>query len=200
MPFIIMQQVQPSFIMVMQQSQQAWIMSVQALSPLVQVMQQPFSIISHLHMPIIRLQQQTIIPFIIMQQVHMPPAIMVQRFCIMVHDTLSSHVQVIFMPPSHFSILMVQRGIIMVPMPAGIMPVMPVIPLVPIMPPCMPVMPVIAPRFIIMLTIAVSPVVISDSNAPPPSAGASMSIIRATPSPCKGYSTKNSKCHHYRYA
>ncbi|MBV8557058.1 MAG: hypothetical protein JO116_15960, partial [Planctomycetaceae bacterium] len=98
MPFIIMQQVQPSFIMVMQQSQQAWIMSVLALSPLVQVMQQPFSIISHLHMPIIMLQQQTIIPFIIMQQVHMPPAIMVQRFCIMVHDTLSSHVQVIFMP------------------------------------------------------------------------------------------------------
>ncbi|MBV8266651.1 MAG: hypothetical protein JO252_10025 [Planctomycetaceae bacterium] len=33
MPFIIMQQVQPSFIMVMQQSQQAWIISVQALSP-----------------------------------------------------------------------------------------------------------------------------------------------------------------------
>jgi hypothetical protein len=160
MPFIITQQGQPAFIIVVQQSQQAWIMSQQALSPLVQVMQQPSAVISHLHMPIVRLQQQTIIPFIIMQQVHMPPAIMVQRFCIMVHDVLSSHVQVIVMPPSHFAIFMVQRGTIMVPMPAGVVPVMPV---VPIMPPSMPVMPVIAPRFIIMLTIVVSPVVLSDS-------------------------------------
>ena len=200
MPFIITQQVQPAFIIVVQQSQQAWIMSQQALSPLVQVMQQPSAVISHWHMPIVRLQQQTIIPFLIRQQVHMPPAIMVQRFCTMVHDILSSHVQVIVMPPSHFSIFMVQRGTIMVPMPAGIVPVMPVVPVVPIMPPSMPVMHVIAPRFIIMLTIAVSPVVLSDSNAPPPSAGASMSIIKVTPSPCKGYSTKNFEYHHYRYA
>ena len=67
------------------QSQQAWIISQHLLSPLVQVMQTPSSVISHLHMPIVRLQQQTIMPFIIMQQLHMPPAIIVQRFCIMLH-------------------------------------------------------------------------------------------------------------------
>ena len=150
MPFIIMQQVQPSFIRVMQQSQQAWIMSAQALSPLVQVMQQPSAIISHLHMPIIRLQQQTIIPFIIMQQVHMPPAIMVQRFCIMVHDILSSHVQVIFMPPSHFSIFMVQRGIIIMFIPGGIVVGAPIVP----MPMPMPAVP-IPMRSIIMLVMLV---------------------------------------------
>ena len=42
----------------------------------------------------------------------MPPASMVQRFCIMLHAILSSQVQVIFMPPVHFSIFMVQRGTI----------------------------------------------------------------------------------------
>ena len=70
-----MQQVQPAFIMAAMQSQHAWIMAPQSLSPLVQVIVQPLSVISHLHMPIIRLQQQAIIPFIIMQQLHMPPAI-----------------------------------------------------------------------------------------------------------------------------
>jgi hypothetical protein len=74
----------------------------------------------------VKLQQQTIIPFIIMQQEHMPPASMVQRFCIMLHAIGSSHVQVIFMPPVTFSILTVQRGTIIMlaagmaaPMPAG---------------------------------------------------------------------------------
>ena len=43
----------------------------------------------------------------------MPPASMVHRFCIMLHAIGSSQVQVIFMPPLHFSILMVQRGTIM---------------------------------------------------------------------------------------
>ena len=72
------------------QSQQAWIIAQQAGSPLVQVMQTPSSVISHLHMPIVMLQQQTIMPFIIMQQLHMPPAIIVQRFCIIVAVILSS--------------------------------------------------------------------------------------------------------------
>src|SRR6516225_2573976 len=72
---------------------------------------QDASIMSHLQMPMVRLQVQTAMPFIIMQQVTMPPAIMVQRFCIMVQAALSSHVQVIFIPPVHFSIFMVQRGI-----------------------------------------------------------------------------------------
>jgi len=112
MLFIIMQQVQPALDMAIMHSQQAWIIEQQAVSPLVQVMHTPSSVISHLHMPIVMLQQQTIMPFIIMQQLHMPPAIMVQRFCIIVAFILSSHVHVIFMPPLHFSIFIVQRGTI----------------------------------------------------------------------------------------
>jgi hypothetical protein len=127
-PLIIMQQVQPAFIMAAMHSQHAWIMAAQSLSPLVQVMVQPFSVISHLHMPIIRLQQQTIIPFIIMQQLHMPPVSIMQRFCSMPADTASSQVQVIFMPPGHFSIVIVQRGTISMFMPVGIVPAAPIIP------------------------------------------------------------------------
>ncbi len=78
--FIIRQQVQPAFIMVAMQSQQAWIMAAHWASPLVQVTLTPLSVISHLHMPIVRLQQQTTMPFIIRQQLHMPPWNMVQRF------------------------------------------------------------------------------------------------------------------------
>jgi hypothetical protein len=122
------QQVHPAFIMAAQQSQQAWIMAQHSLSPLVQVMVQPISVISTLHMPIIRLQQQTIMPFIIMQQLHMPPAIMVQRFWSMPAEAASSQVQVIFMPPAHFSMAMVQRGIIIMFMAAGMAAVPPIIP------------------------------------------------------------------------
>jgi hypothetical protein len=91
--FIITQQVQPSLSMQAMQSQHAWI-------------------ISQVHMPIVRLQQQTIIPFIIMQQLHMPPASIRHRFWTMPHATLSSQEQTIFMPPVHFSIFSVQRGTI----------------------------------------------------------------------------------------
>ena len=107
-----MQQTQPALSMVAMQSQQDWIISQQALSPLVQVTHMPLSVISHLHMPMVRLQQQTT------HAVHhhaaaatcRPPS-SVQRCCIMLQAALSSHVQVIFMPPVHFSIFMVQRGI-----------------------------------------------------------------------------------------
>jgi hypothetical protein len=109
-------------------SQHAWIMAQQSLSPLVQVMVQPFSVISHLHRPIIRLQAQTVIPFIIMQQLHRPPAIIMQRFCSMPADIASSQVQVIFMPPVHFSIFIVQRGTIIMFMPAGVVPAALIIP------------------------------------------------------------------------
>jgi hypothetical protein len=98
------------------------------LSPLVQVMHTPFSIISHLHIPIIMLQQQTIMPFIIMQQPHMPPASIVHRLCIMPTDILSSLVQVIFMPPVHFSTVIVHRGTIIMFMPVGIVPGDPIVP------------------------------------------------------------------------
>ena len=80
MLFMHMQQTQPAVNMEAMQSQQAWIIEQQAGLPLVQVMHAPSSVISHLHMPIVMLQQQTIMPFIITQQLHIPPAIMVQRF------------------------------------------------------------------------------------------------------------------------
>jgi hypothetical protein len=110
--FIITQQVQPAFIMQLRQSQQAWIISQHLLSPEVQVTQTPLSVISHLHIPMVRLQQQTIMPFMVMQQLHMPPCSIVQRFCIMLHAIWSSHEQVIFIPPWHFSNFIVQRGTI----------------------------------------------------------------------------------------
>ena len=59
----------------------------------------------------------------------MPPAIMVQRFCIMLQAAMSSQVQVIFMPPVHFSIFMVQRGTIIMfgaIGPIGIVPDIPI--------------------------------------------------------------------------
>jgi hypothetical protein len=137
MLFIMTQQVQPDCIMVLMHSQQAWIMAAQSLSPLVQVMTTPSLVISHLHMPIVMLQQHTIMPFIMQQQEHMVPAMAAQRFCRVLAATLSGQTQVIFMPPVHFSILMVQRGTIgmviagmppgMVVMPGVIMPGMPVI-------------------------------------------------------------------------
>jgi hypothetical protein len=140
-PPIITQQVQPPFMQPIRQSQQPWIISQQPWSPLVQVMQQPFLVISTLQLPIIRLQVQTITPFIMQQTLHMPPAIMVQRFCIMVQETVSSQVQVIFMPPVHFSTFMVQRGTMtMFGAVVGMLPVIGVVLL----------MPVIAVRSIIM--------------------------------------------------
>jgi hypothetical protein len=118
--FIITQHVQPAFIIEAQQSQQAWIIAQHALSPLVQVIVQPSSVVSQRHMAIIRLQQQTIIPFIIMQHEHIPPASIAQRFCSVAADILSSHLHTMRIPPSHFSIFMVQRGTIIMFMPVGI--------------------------------------------------------------------------------
>jgi len=125
--FIIRQQTQPDFIIVIMQSQQPWIIAQHAASPLVQVTQTPLSVISHLHMPIVRLQQQTIMPFIIMQQLHMPPASILHRFCTMPQAILSSQEQVIFIPPLHFSILSVQRGTMSQFMTPGIAVVVPAI-------------------------------------------------------------------------
>ena len=115
-----MQQVQPAFIMAVMQSQQAWIIS-QHRSPLVQVMQTPSLVISHLHMPMVRLQQQTIMPFIIMQQTAHAAG---HHGAEVLHHAAGHRVvaeQVIFMPPVHFSIFMVQRGTIIMFMD-GVMP------------------------------------------------------------------------------
>lgn len=96
----------------MMQSQHAWIMSQHILSPLVQVTQHPFAVISHLHIAIVRLQQHTTMPFIVQHTEHMPPAIIAHRFCIIAHAAGSSQVQVIFIPPAHFSTFIVHRGTI----------------------------------------------------------------------------------------
>jgi len=109
---IIRQQVQPQSMQQLRQSQQAWIISQQLWSPLVQVMQQPVSVISNRHMPIVKLTVQQVMPFIMQQQLHMPPASIVHRFCTMLQAILSSHTQVILKPPVHFSTLKVQRGTI----------------------------------------------------------------------------------------
>jgi hypothetical protein len=81
----------------------------------------PLGVISHLHRPIVRLQVQRAMPFCIMQQLTMPPAIMVQRFCIMVQAALSSHVHMIFSPSVHVSIFIVQRGIMSHCAPVGVL-------------------------------------------------------------------------------
>jgi hypothetical protein len=147
-PFIIMQQLQPAVIMLAQQSQQAWIIAQQLLSPLVQVTQTPMSVASHLHMPIVKLQQQTIIPFIIMQQLHIPPAIIVQRFCSIPAEALSSQTQVIFIPPLHFSNVILHRGTIVMFVAEGVVAAGPVIP--------MPGIPITG-RSVIMALIIVHP-------------------------------------------
>jgi hypothetical protein len=124
--FIITQQQQPALSIEAMQSQQAWIIAQQLASPEVQVIVQPCLVISHLHMPIVRLQQQTIMPFMVMQQLTMPPCSMVQRFCIIEAATGSSQVQVIFMPSLVFSILKVQRGTIIMLGAIGMVPGLPI--------------------------------------------------------------------------
>jgi hypothetical protein len=59
--------------MVAMQSQHDAIMAAHFWSPEVQVTLMPLSVISHLQMPIVRLQQQTMAPLSIVQQEHMPP-------------------------------------------------------------------------------------------------------------------------------
>jgi hypothetical protein len=107
-----MQQVQPDFRHAVRQSQQPWIMSQQALSPLVQVIVQPSLVISHLQTPIIRLQVQTTIPFMTQHMLHIPPASIEQRFCIIAQAVGSVQTQATFIPPDIFSTLKVQRGTI----------------------------------------------------------------------------------------
>jgi hypothetical protein len=149
LPPIITQQVQPDFMHAIMQSQHDWIMSQHCLSPEVQVIQHPSFVISHLHIPIVKLQQQTIMPFIIQQTEHMAPAVIEQRFCIIAQAAGSSHEQVIFIPPWHFSIFIVQRGTMTM---FGVMGVIPVIE--PGMPMPGDVMPVAAIGFIIAVTMS----------------------------------------------
>jgi hypothetical protein len=73
----------------------------------------PISIISNVQAPMVMLQQHIIMPLHMQHIEHMPPAIMLQRFCIIMALVLSSQVQTHIMPLSVFSIFIVQRGIIM---------------------------------------------------------------------------------------
>lgn len=129
MPFIMTQQVQPAFIMADMQSQEAWIIAEQALSPLVQVIVQPSSVVSQWHMPMTRLQQQATMPLTCMQHEHIPPASIVQRFCIIATAILSSLVQTIFIPPGHFDIAMLHRGTIIMFVPVEPVDGMPIVPI-----------------------------------------------------------------------
>jgi Flavivirus DEAD domain len=150
---IIRQQVQPAFRQADMQSQQPWIMAEQPGSPLVHVTTHPSLVMSHLHMPIIRLQLQTIIPFIMHEQEHIPPASIVQRFCIMARATASSHAQVIFIPPFMVSTVILHRGTIIMFGATGVVPV-PGIPGAP-----MPGMPIPDRSIIIVLVIILTPLV-----------------------------------------
>jgi hypothetical protein len=82
-------------------------------------MQTPSSVVSHLQWHIVMLNEQTVIPFMMQQQVQRLPAIMVQRFWSIPAETLSSHAQTIFIPPLHFSNVIVPRGTIIMLVPAG---------------------------------------------------------------------------------
>jgi hypothetical protein len=139
MPPIIRQQTQPACMHVIMHSQVAWHMSEQALSPLVHVTETPIFVSLHSHLQRNMLHWQTVMPFIMHEQLHMLPAIILQRFCSVAADISSSQVQVIFMPPWHFSIFMVARGTIIMPgiagaadgiPPAGIEPIGPMEPII----------------------------------------------------------------------
>jgi hypothetical protein len=80
------------------------------LSPLVQVIETPCSVIEHSHLHIARLHWHIIMPFIMQLQLHMPSASILHMCCSIVQATSSSQVQVIFMPPAHFSSFISHRG------------------------------------------------------------------------------------------
>jgi hypothetical protein len=144
MPFmqIIMQQ--PGIIMLVMQSQQAWIIFWHVASPLVQVMTQPMSVISQVVMPMVMLQQQHIMPFIMQQQLIIAPGIIMHRFCIMAADILSSQTQVTVMPMAVLAKVMRHLGIIAIwPATFIVLPVMFIGMVIMPMPPVMPVIELI---------------------------------------------------------
>jgi hypothetical protein len=69
-----------------------------------------------------------------------------------VADIASSHLQVIFIPPLHFSMVIWQRGTIIHWGLVGIVPVPPIVPI-----PVIPVIPIPARSITTALVIAVSP-------------------------------------------
>jgi hypothetical protein len=97
-------------------------MAQQALSPLAHVTHTPSLVYSHLQMAIAILHWHRHIPFIMQQQLHIPSESILQRFCNVAQATSSSQMHLIFMPPVHFSIFIVQRGRIIDPAIDGIGP------------------------------------------------------------------------------
>jgi hypothetical protein len=116
----------------------------------VQVIVQPSAVISHLQAAMVMEQVIIGMPFIIMQQDIMPPCIMVIMFCIIEHCILSSHIHMIFMPPSHLVMVILQRGIIIMFM--GIIPPIPGI------------MPAIVPMFISFIRPVIIVVIFNSSK------------------------------------
>ena len=94
-------------------------MAAQSSSPLVQVMHTPILVSVHSYLHIAIEHWQTIMPFIMHEQLQSEPAIILHMFCKVPAATSSSQVQVIFMPPLHFSTFMVQRGTMHIWAPSG---------------------------------------------------------------------------------
>jgi hypothetical protein len=95
---------------VLRQSQHDWRIAQQALSPEVQLMQQPSLVNSHLQVPQVKLHWQQQMPFWQQQMLQRPSQSMRQRFCSVPQATSSSQRQWILKPPVHFSNSTSQRG------------------------------------------------------------------------------------------
>jgi hypothetical protein len=85
-------------------------MAQHCLSPLVQVMQQPSLVYSHLQWQLVNEHLQHSKPLQLQTQLHRPSHSILQRFCSVAHDISSSHLQCILKPPVHFSNSILQRG------------------------------------------------------------------------------------------
>jgi hypothetical protein len=85
-------------------------MSQHLVSPLVQVMQQPSLVFSHLQCPQQSEMLQTWTPFQVQQQEQVPSQRAWQRFCKVAAATWSGQRQLILKPPLHFSKLSSHRG------------------------------------------------------------------------------------------
>jgi len=109
------QQAQPAFMHAHTQSQQAWIISQHALSPLVQVKQTPSLIVVHSHLHMHMLHWHIIMPLFVQHRPSIPPAIILHMFCMVAAARSSSQWQVILTPPAHFSTFIAQRGTMHMP-------------------------------------------------------------------------------------
>jgi hypothetical protein len=107
------QPMQPAFMQVLMQSQQAWIILTCDSSPLMHMIDTPSEVFLHSVLAMAMLHRQIIIPFIVQQRLHMPLPIMRQRFCRVAVDISSSQTQLILIPLACFSNVIWQRGIIM---------------------------------------------------------------------------------------